>query len=215
MNYRNRSLACFTLLLLGTAGFLGGCATTGMDRSVKTSSSIQEVDSEIRKMVVNLNTTAASLDSLFLANQPDLKKSFDTYSNDLKDLDQQGERVIKRVDDMRESSTAYFAEWEKQGDTYTNPQIRQLSEERREKLAAIYAQVPAAGAGIEANYLVYLTDLKEIQQYLSNDLTVGGVNAISPVAKKSVQDLDALKASVRPVIYALDEINGELYGSGK
>jgi hypothetical protein len=116
---------------------------------------------------------------------------------------------------MRDSSTAYFAEWEKQGDAYTNPQIRQLSEERREKLAAIYAQVPAAGAGIEADYLVYLTDLKEIQQYLSTDLTVGGVDAISPVAKKSVRNLDALKASIRPVIYALDEINGELYGSGE
>ncbi|MBE0596907.1 MAG: DUF2959 family protein [Desulfuromonadales bacterium] len=215
MNYGKQSLFFFTLLLLGAVVFLGGCAKTGMDRSVKASNSIQEVDQEIRKMGVNIDATATSLDSLFLASQPDLKKSFDTYSKDVTEFEKQGEKVIKRVEEMRKSSTAYFSEWEKQGDNYTNPQIRQLSEDRRIKLAAIYARVPEAGVGIQDAYTIYLTDLKEIQRYLSNDLTVGGVNAISPIAKRTVQDLDVLKASIRPVVYALDEINVELYGGQK
>ena len=214
MKLRNHSLAFFTMLMLGTSAFLGGCATTGMDRSVKTSNSIQEVDSEIRKMVVQIDVTGAALDSLVISGNPNLRKSFDSYSDNLAKLDGEGKRVFKRVDEMKSRSTQYFAEWEKQGDAYTNPEIRELSEERRNKLAKIYAQVPEAGAGIKGAYLDYLTNLKEIQKYLSNDLTPKGVDAIAPVANKSIHNREVLKESIKPLIYALDEIKAELY-SGK
>lgn len=215
MKLRNHSLAFFTMLLLGTAAFLGGCATTGMERSVKTSNSIEVVDSDIRKIIVQIDVTATSLDSLVKAGQPDLKKSFDTYSDNLAKLDSQGNQVLKHIEEMKLRSTEYFSEWEKQGNAYTNPLIRELSEERRSKLAKIYIQVPIAGAGIQGAYLTYLTDLKEIQLYLSNDLTPKGVEAIAPVANKTVQDLDVLRTSLKPVISALDEIKAELYGGTK
>lgn len=199
------------MLLLGTAAFLGGCATTGMDRSVKTSNSIKDVDSELRKMIVQIDVTAASLDSLVSPGQSDLKKSFDSFSNNLAKFDKEGKRVLKRIEEMKAQSKEYFDEWEKQGDTFTNPEIRELSAERRIKLAETYARVPAAGAGIKGTYYAYLTDLKEIQKFLSTDLTPKGVEIITPVAKKSVQDLDALTSSLQPVLAALDEIKAELY----
>ena len=208
------SLAFFTMILLGTAAFLGGCATTGMDRSVKTSNSIQEVDSEIRKMIVQIDVTGTSLDSLVVAGNPNLKKSFNSYSDNLAKLDSEGKRTLKRIEEMKLRSKEYFAEWEKEGDAFTNPQIRELSEERRSKLATLYAQVPAAGVGIRGSYNAYLTNLKEIQRYLSNDLTPKGVEAITPVAQKTVQDREDLKESLKPLISALDEIKAELY-SGK
>ncbi len=214
MKLGKTSLAFFTLLLLGTAAFLSGCATTGMDRSVNTSNSIKEVDSEIRKMIVQIDVTGNSLDSLVLVGQPNLKKSFDSYTDNLAKLEKEGKRVLKRVDEMKASSKEYFNEWEKQGDAFSNKEIRELSDERRNNLAQIYAKVPAAGAGIIGSYHAYLTDLKEIQQYLSNDLTPKGIQGIGPAANKSIQDRDALKESLKPLIAALDEIKSELY-SGK
>jgi len=214
MKFRNHSLAFLTICLLATASFLGGCATTGMQRSVKASNSIEEVDTEMRKMIVQVDATAASLDAVVSPGQPELKKSFNSYSDNLADLEKTGEKVVKRSKEMTENSKEYFSEWAKEGDNYTNPQLRELSEERRNKLAEIYARVPAASAGVKETYLVYLTDLKEIEKYLSNDLTPEGVKSITPIAQKSVQNLDNLKASLRPVIYALDEIKAELY-SGK
>ncbi len=215
MKLRNHTLFFSTMLLLGTAAFLGGCATTGMDRSVKASNSIREVDGDIRKMVVQSDVTASSLDALVKAGQPDLKKSFDAYSDNLAKFDSDGERVLKHVEEMKLRSKEYFSEWEKQGDAYTNPQIRELSEERRNKLAEVYAKVHTAGGGIKGAYLAYLADLKEIQTYLSNDLTPKGVEAIAPVANKTFRDLDGLKISLQPVLAALDEINAELYGGKK
>lgn len=215
MKLRTCSLAIFTTILLSSVSFMGGCATTGMDRSAKTSNSIREVDSEIRKMIVQIDVTAASLDALVTPGQPDLKKSFDKYSDNLAKLDSEGKKVTKRIEEMKARSNEYFTEWEKEGDTFTNPEIRELSAERRIKLAESYARVPAAGAGIRGTYHAYLTDLKEIQKYLSTDLTPKGIEGIAPVAAKSVQDLDALKASLTPVIAALDDIKAELYNGKK
>ncbi|MDU0458714.1 MAG: DUF2959 family protein [Geobacteraceae bacterium] len=215
MNTRKQLLAFFAMLLLGTSTILGGCATTGMDRSVKTSNSIRDVDTEIRKMMVQIDVTAASLDSLVMPGQSNLKKSFDTYSDNVAKLDSEGKRVLKRTDEMKSNSKEYFAEWEKQGEAFKNAEIRELSAERRNKLAESYARVPAAGSGIKGTYNAYLTDLKEIQKFLSTDLTPKGIEAITPVAKNSVNDLDALKASLVPVITALDEIKAELYTGKK
>ena len=211
MNIRSRSLAFFALLLLGTAAFLGGCATTGMDRSVKASNSMKEVDSEIRKMDVQIDVTAASLYTLVNTGKPDLKKSFDSYTDNLAKLDKEGTKVLKRLEEMKSRNKEYFEEWEKEGDAFTNSDIRELSTERRNRLAEIYARVPAAGSGLRGAYHAYLTDLKEIQKFLSTDLTPKGIESITPVANKSVQDLDSLKISLRPVIAALDDIKAEMY----
>jgi hypothetical protein len=116
---------------------------------------------------------------------------------------------------MKSRSKEYFAEWEKQGDNYANPQIRELSEERRNKLAEIYNQVHKAGGGVKNAYLAYLSDLKEIHLYLSNDLTPKGLESIAPVANKTNQDLEVLRASIQPVIAALDGIKAELYDGKK
>lgn len=214
MKLRKPSLAISTMFLLCSTAFLGGCATTGMDRSVRTTNSIQEVDSEIRKMVVQIDATGSSLDTLVVAQKPDLKKSFDAYSNHLAKLEHEGKRTLKRIDEMKANSKEYFGEWEKQGDSFTNPEIRALSEERRVRLATIYAQVPAAGSGIKGAYLAYLTGLQEIQKFLATDLTPSGIEAINPVARKTVHDREALKESLGPVVRALDDIKAELY-SGK
>lgn len=215
MNYRKLSLACGILLLLGTAAFQGGCATTGLVRSERTSNSMQDEDKEIRKLIVQVNETGSSLDALMVAGPKDLKKSFDTYTDNVKRLDNEGQRTLKRMDQMKAHSKDYFAEWEKQGDSYSNPEIRALSDERRVKLAESYARIPEAGIGIKGVYHAYLTDLKEIQLYLSNDLTPKGLEAIAPVVNKTIVDRESLKASLVPLLAALDAVQADMYGGKK
>jgi hypothetical protein len=215
MKLRNCSIAIFSALLLSTALFLGGCATTGMDRSVKTVNSIRDVDIEIKKLVEKIDVTSKSLDFLVTAGNADLKKAFTSYSENLESLDDEGKRVVKRMDEVKSNSKEYFAEWDKQGDKYVNPELSALSEERRSKLAEIYARVPAAAAGVRNTYFAYLSNLKEIKLYLSNDLTPKGVETINPVAKRAVQDMEALKIQLKPIVSALEEIKVELYNIKK
>ena len=216
MKFRHFSLAVITTILLGTSAFLGGCATTtGMDRSEKATNSMRDVDIEIRKLIVQIDATALSLDNLVNGPTQDLKENFDSYTDNVSKLENNGNREIKRMNEMRSNSRAYFAEWEKQGSAYSNPDIREMSDERRNKLAAIYARVPESAEGVRRAYYDYLKDLKEIQVYLSNDLTPKGIEAITPVTQKSAQHKEDLKASFRPIIEALDEIKSEMYSNKK
>jgi len=207
-----RTRALSALLMLGSTAILSGCATTGAERSVKASSSLQQEDKEIRQLMVQIDVTGGALDTLMVAATPDLKGPFDTFTRELAKLDSHGKQAIKRMDDMKARNKEYFAEWEKQGDRYTNPEIRALSDERRSTLAGIYARIPEAGMGVKGAYQDYLTDLREIQIYLSNDLTPKGREALAPVADKTVRDREALKASLVPLLAALDAVNAELYG---
>lgn len=211
-NRRNR-LVLFTALFMAAA-FIGGCMTTGRDRSVDTSKSIVAVEKDISKMLVQVDATGSALDALVMVGQPNLDKSFKTFSKSLEKLEDDGKDLIKRVDELKANNVEYFSEWEKQGESFTNPAIRETSETRRSEMAKIYAQVPEASFRIKGSYNAYLSNLKQIQQYLSNDLTPKGIEGIKPVAEKSVQEREELKASMQPVLTALEQIRVELY-SGK
>jgi outer membrane murein-binding lipoprotein Lpp len=194
-----------------TAMLIAGCVSTGMDRSIKASNSIRDVDAEVGGLNVRIDFVATSLDTLLKSGQADLKKNFDAFSSDIPPLEKQGALVLKREEEMNKASKEYFSEWQKQGTNYTNPQIRKLSDERRVKLAKIYDKVLAGNEGIKVAYYSYLSDLKEIQSFLNTDLTPSGVASIEPIAQKTVAHLYELRKSLNPMIAALVEIQSELY----
>jgi hypothetical protein len=199
-------------LLLGTFALLSGCASNNMDRSVMTSNSIRDVDSEIRALIEQIDITGASLDALVAADSSALRSAFNTYSANVDRLERQGKLVQKRIVEMRANSTEYFSEWERQGNAFTNPRIRELSEQRRAALAQIFKQVGVSGTGVAEAYQAYLTDLQEIRLFLANDLTPAGIRQLQPIAQKTSVDLAVLKESLVPVLNALDRIKAELYG---
>jgi len=68
---------------------------------------------------------------LVVPGNPDLRKSFDSYSDNLARLEKEGIRVNKQAEELKSQCKEYFAEWKKRGDTFTNPEIRKLSAKRR------------------------------------------------------------------------------------
>jgi chromosome segregation ATPase len=215
MNFKFFQSTYLFILLIGIALFSISCERNGLTRAMKTSTSIQDVDEEIRRMATQIEATSTSLTTLINAEIPDLKNAYDSYSVNLTKLNHQGRIVLKRVNEMKTNSKEYFSEWEKQENTYTNQTIRDLSEQRRTKLANSYDQVRITSAGITKTYEDYYTDLNEIHSFLANDLTPSGINVLKPVTKKANQDLGHLKKSFTPVVDSLNEIREQLYGGNK
>lgn len=211
MNPRKQSPAFCLLLLLSTIFFVSGCATTDRNLTVKAANSIYFVDSEIKNMVVQIDATSASLDSLTGAGQADLAKAFGTYSLQLDKLDSEGQKVVKRSEEMRKASIKYFKEWEKVGDVYSHPRVNRLSEVRRDELAEVYVQVALAGLVAKKDFLNCMTNLQAIKKELSRELTLKRVESMSPDIKKAVQEMDALKNSFKPIVSGLEDIKMELY----
>jgi hypothetical protein len=115
------------------------------------------------------------------------------------------------TENMKTRGNDYFMEWES---SYTNPDIRELSERRRIEMRAVYAKIPEASIGVKGALKSYLTDIREVQKYLSNDLTPQGIAAISPIAQRAVADGDSVKESIKPVLAAIDQVKFEMTQGG-
>jgi hypothetical protein len=214
MNPGIHPAALGALMLIAAILILAACATTGMERSAKAKASMRTVDTDIKQALLQVDATNASLEDLIKPGQPEAKKAFDTYSGQVAKMEKQGQLLVKHTDEMSARRLEYFAEWEKQGDKYTNPDIRELSEQRRAELSEIFAQIPAASVGIKGAFHTYLSDIKEIQKFLSNDLTSKGVESITPTAQKSINDGNNLKEAVKPVVSAMDRARAEMAQGG-
>ncbi len=214
MKTGTKILNMFTSLLLVAITGLSGCATTGMQRSEQTGTTMKTVENDILKAVAQVDVTGASLDELVRPGQSDVKKAFEKYSANVSKMDDLGKRMFEHADKMSAQGKEYFEEWRKQGNTYANPEIQTLSEQRRSDLSAVFVKISEASVGVKGEYKTYMSDNREIQKYLSNDLTPKGVEAITPTARKAVRDGNSLKEAVNPVLYAISSARAELAQGG-
>ncbi len=213
MKSRNRN----TLLAITTLGILvavGGCALTGNQRSTQTGVSMQAVEQDISRIIAQADATEASLEDLVKPGQPDVKKAFDKYSANVDDMESLEKRFFEHADKMSTQGKEYFAEWQVQGNAYTNPQIQALSEQRRADLSASFVQISESSVGVKGAFKSYMSDIREIQTYLSNDLTPKGVEAITPVAHQAIADGSGLKEAVHPVLSAIGQARAEMAQGG-
>ena len=215
MKQTSKTLA-FLLTTLSIAVIsIAGCATTCMQRSEKASTSMQAVDNDIKLIVAQLDAAGASLEELTRTGQSDVKKAFDLYSDNILKLAAMENGFSKHADEMKARGKDYFEEWQTEGSKYKNPRIQELSEQRRMALADIYGQIPLNSIGVKEAFRAYLSDVTEIQTYLSNDLTSKGVEAIAPMARRASMDGDNLKYAIKDLEMAIEQARAEMTQGGR
>jgi hypothetical protein len=193
---------------------LAGCASTGMDRSDKASTTMQTVENDIKLIAAQLDATGTSLDNLVIPGQSDVKKAFDTFTDNVASIEKMESSFAAHADEMQARGKDYFEEWKKEGDAYKNSDIQELSEQRRVELAAIYGRIAGSSIGVKAAFRTYVSDLKEIQTYLSTDLTPKGIETITPISRKVVSDGVNLKFEIQNVQSSIETAKSAMSHSG-
>jgi hypothetical protein len=100
--------------------------------------------------------------------------------------------------------------WKKEGTEYKNPKIQQLSDQRRVEVRKIYDKIAENSIGVDETFKAYVSDLKEIQTFLSNDLTKKGISAIGSTSDKVVSNGDSLKYSIQKLQTAIQDVRAEM-----
>ncbi len=224
MNSGKLTAAFLAMLLIGTVS-MTGCATimpkkTGVERAEKTTTSMQTVGSDLKEASLRIDSTKAALNDVIEtgrspASQPaDVKKSFDKYSENVAKMEDTGKTLNKHIDRMHADGNAYFEEWAKTGGTYSDPELQRRSVEQRDRASKSFAGISIASAGMQGQLNAYLGELKQIQTYLSNDLTSSGISSIAARALDVERAGDNLKSSFMPVQTAIDQAKGDLTPGG-
>jgi hypothetical protein len=214
MKLTDRSLAFLFAMLVGAGISMGGCASTGIQRSNNTATTMQAMDNNIKLVVVGLDAAGASLGELTKPGQSDVKKAFELYTGNLSEIEKMEKDFAKNADQMEARGREYFKEWQKEGNKYKSPQIQELSEQRRLELGEIYGRIAQNSIGVKADFKAYVSEAKEIQIYLSNDLTTKGIEAIAPIAEKSVLDGENLKDAIKNIQAAIERARAEMSQAG-
>jgi hypothetical protein len=114
----------------------------------------------------------------------------------LNDLGSIAKDVSCKADEMKAQGAAYFAKWDKESARMQNEDIRHRSQERKQEVAANFARISQQYDETKTLFQPFMSDLRDVQNYLNTDLTAGGLAAIKDVAAKSASDAIPLKESM-------------------
>lgn len=199
----NRSLlsVCAALFIAACANMPG--ANNGSPVA-EVGSNMEQVDADLRDAVMQVDTVDASIDTL-LGAEGALNSAFARYSRNVEEMERVGEELEQHVDAMRTQGFDYFAEWREQTTDVSNPDVVDISEARHEESRAAFTELTRSGVDVKRTLQTYISDLRDIETYLSNDLTPAGVKAIEPVAEQARKDGEALQEAIEPMLNALNK----------
>lgn len=224
MNRKKGLPSLLVVAFLGMVLSLPACATmskkTGVQRAESATISMQKVETDMKQASAQIDATNAALRDVLVtgqtaASQPaDVKKSFDAYSNNVKKMNQIAKTMNASFDQMNTRGNTYFQEWSKEGGTYTNPQIQKLSQQERARLTGTFNNITASSAGVRGSLNSYVSQIKQIESYLSNNLSAQGITVIASIAQSATAEGENLKQSFMPVQTAIDQARVQMTPGG-
>lgn len=183
------SLAAVVLLM-------AGCASTGYDKAGHTSSTIEKTARSIHKGNGQIDSVLLALSSLVNSPEADLKAQFEKFNASVSKLEKLSDDVNAQSVAMQTQGTAYFRSWNEELAKIHNEDIRSRSTDRKNAVAARFEKVRISYARTKADFLPFMSDLKDIRTALSTDLTAGGIASIKSVANKADNNSGPLRTSL-------------------
>jgi hypothetical protein len=211
MNKKIRFSLRAVMVFLVLPVLVAACATTGKQRATRASTSIDSVEMDYIQMDAQIDKNKESLEALMMPSQLNIKNAYGVFADDVNATEQLATRLYKHTEEMATRGDEYFSEWER---AYTNVDIQALSEQRRIRMKEVYAQIPAASVGARGALETYVSDIREIQRYLSNDLTPQGIAAIGSIAERAVKDGEIVQKRIRDVLISIGRVKGEMTQGG-
>jgi len=191
---------------------LGGCASSGIQRTERTVDSAQTLRNEYENFGAQIDITVRTLDRITTTHADDLKPAFKNFTTELTELESQAKRVISRSKNLNSHSSQYLRTWERQLTKVDTPALRQQAEQRRDQAAAMLEDTKDELERIQPEYEQFIAGLNEIKLVLDYDLNPGGVASITNVIAKAKNEAIPLKNDIDTVIRGLDAIIETLSG---
>lgn len=179
-----------------TAAILAGCASTGYESGAKTAHNIQKAADRITALTAQVDTTLASLNELVGSPKPDLRPQYKAYVANMKTLEKTAKDITKARMAMGTEGKELFAKWDAEIAQINNEDIKTRSQNRKTEVNEKLQAIKRSYAEAEVAYKPFMGDLRDIQKFLSVDLTTGGLAAIKDVVTKATEHAAPLKQSL-------------------
>lgn len=206
-----RNIPVVVVLAAGAMTLFSGCMTSsGYKQADKTGAGIAEFRDEIVKGKTAIDATMKALSDIAASANTDPRAAFNQYSKDLSNLESTAATIRKRAQAMREQGQAYFTQWEKELAEVKDPEIRALAQQRKAKLQETFESIRKYSDPLKAQFDPWMSNLKDLQTYLSNDLTIAGVEAAKSLFAKTTAGGQEVQKSMDALIGELNTISATI-----
>jgi hypothetical protein len=181
-------------------------SAAGYKQADKTGESIAEFRDEILNVKKEVDATMVALDKIVATAASDPRKAFKEFDKAVPQIDSAAKKAKKRSEDMKAKGQAYFKQWEKELAEVKNPEIRQLAEERKVKLQGVFDNSKTFMEPARDQFNTCLADLKDLQKFLNNDLSIAGIDAAMELIAKTKTEGQGVQQTLDKVIAELNTI---------
>jgi len=178
----------------------------GYKSADKTGKGIAAFRDEVIKGKAAVDLTMKCLGDVASTANTDPRKAFQNYSKSVSKLESTAASIRKRAATMKEKGAAYFKEWQEELAQVKNPEIRALAEQRKAKLQETFDSIRQHSDPVKAQFDPWMLDLKDLENYLSNDLTIAGVDAAKPLFTKTTNGGIEIQKSMDGLITELNTL---------
>jgi DNA repair exonuclease SbcCD ATPase subunit len=210
---KNKYIQTTTLAITTLAATLlmTGCkSSSGYKQADKTGAGIAEFRTEIVNAKTAVDGTIKALDQVAMSANTDPRPAFEAFSKEVKNLESVAAKAQKRGQEMKANGDAYFANWEQQLSQVKDEDVRKLANERKAKLQQSFAKIREYTQPLKDQFDPWMSSLKDLQAYLSQDLTVNGVDAAKKLFAKAKSDGTKVQKSMDSLIEELNTLSATL-----
>jgi len=186
-----------------------GAVKDTFKQSAELGKRTEETSKEIDKYATQLDKTEQALSSVSLAQGKDLKKRYESFSSEVKKLEETQKHAISGIDEMKSTGTKYFASWDTSIAQMSDPDLRQASTDRRSKVMKDHDELTVALNDIGRQLQPFMSNLRDVKAFLGTDLSPANIGKASEMIKKSQADAQALKDKIAGVQTTLKQFLSE------
>jgi DNA repair exonuclease SbcCD ATPase subunit len=198
------------VLALELSALLCGCATTGYERASEARSAIGDARAVTVTIQHELDATLSSLQNLTSNDVTNLQPPFQVFSRAVDGLADQLEKLAHRAQAIQDRGNSYVAEWQEDLGSYQSADIRARSATRRGEVIDSFRNLNTEFQATQTSLRPVFASLKDLQRYLSTDLTASGITSVQEQAEKiSAQVADA-QQHLQSLVSNLDQVAIEL-----
>jgi hypothetical protein len=182
------------------AVLLSGCASTSDKKVQQRNSNIVALRNDLISVKRAADSTVTALNIVVEEADSDPTKAFESFSKSLAKLDSAVVTIKTRAQELKTQNEAILKVWEAELKEVENVEVHKLAEARRAKLKEAFAKISPLIAQAKADFEPFTANVHDLQKYLNNDLTLGGIDAAKPLIARTVANGRAVQTSLEALI---------------
>jgi len=159
-------------------------------------SSISDARGESIRTHDQLNSTLQALNALTKQSSGDLRPAYDAFAAEIPKTEAAAQTTRTRLQWMQGDGQKYFEGWQTDINTISNESLRKKAQKRLNSVKKSYDNVAEELKEAGEKFNPFLSDLKDVQKTLANDVTQGGVKAVRSTVRSANWNYKSVNASI-------------------